>query len=254
MYHSVTPRPAPAFRKYSLTPAAFAAQMRWLALAGHRPITLDDLLSARRGQARLPRRAVVITFDDGFQDCADYAVPILQARGFTATFFLVAGLVGGASTWLLAERKMQLALMDWPAARRLEAAGLQTGAHSMRHPHLAELDRAACRAELLDSKLKLEDELGHTIAHLAYPYGSYDEAVRSMAADCGYQTGCSVRIGLSGEADDLLALQRVPVSGRESLLDFLSRLYTSLPLREALRASGAVVQQRRGPKHASTAL
>ena len=253
MYHEVTAHPVPAFRKYCVTPAAFGAQMRWLALAGHVPITLDHLLAARRGQLRLPRRAVVITFDDGFQDCADCTAPILRARGFTATFFLVAGLVGRSSTWLVAERNVELALMDWPSARRLEAAGLQCGAHTVSHPHLAELDRAACRAELLDSKLKLEDELGHVIAHLAYPYGSYDEAVRAMAADCGYQTSCSVRIGLSGDDDDLLALHRVPVSGQESFLDFVSRLYSSRPVREALRAAGAAARQRSGLRRAPTA-
>lgn len=252
MYHSVTSQPAPVFRKYSLSPAAFAAQMRWLALADYVPITLDALLLARRGQLRLPRRAVVITFDDGFQDCVDCAAPILQARGFTATFFLVAGLVGRSSRWLVAERNVELALMDWPTARRLESAGLHCGAHSLSHPHLAELDRAACRAELLDSKLMLEDELGHAVNHLAYPYGSYDDEVRSVAADCGYLTSCSVRIGLSDEDDDLLALHRIPVSGQESFLDFLTRLYTSRTLREALRATGAAAWKRGGQKRSLT--
>src|SRR5437867_76346 len=82
MYHEVTPRPAPAFHKYCVSPAAFAAQMRWLALGGHVPLGLDDLLAARRGQRRLPRRPIIITFDDGYRDSATYAAPILQARRF----------------------------------------------------------------------------------------------------------------------------------------------------------------------------
>ena len=120
----------------------------------------------------------------------------------------------------------------------------------MRHPHLAELSSAACQAELLDSKHRLEDELGHAVSHLAYPYGSYNETVRAVAADCGYQTACSVRIGLSRQDDDLLALHRVPVNGHESFLDFVSRLYTSRPLREALAAARSSAGWRSRPKPA----
>jgi len=247
MYHEVTPRPVPAFRKYALTPAALAAQMRWLALAGYVPITLDDLLAGRNGQKKLPGRPVVITFDDGFQDCAQQAAPILQAHGFTATFFLVAGLMGQGSEWLRATRGIELPLMDWSSARRLEAAGFQCEAHSLSHPHLAELDPAACRMELWDSRQRLEDELGHPVRHLAYPYGSYNDMVRATAAECGYLTACSVRIGLSSSDDDLLALHRVPVSGLESFVDFVFRLKGGLTLRETWRALLPALKRRLRP-------
>ena len=236
MYHEVTPRPVPTFRKYALTPGVFAAQMRWLALAGYVPITLDDLLAGRSGQTRWPGRPVVITFDDGFQACAEHAAPILQARGFTATFFLVAGLMGRSSEWLRARQGLELPLMDWSRARRLEAAGFHCGAHSLSHPHLADLNPAACRVELGESRQRLEDELGHPVHHLAYPYGSYNDTVRATAAECGYQTACSVQIGLSKSDDDVFALHRVPVSGLESFVDFVFRLQGGLTMRETWRA------------------
>jgi peptidoglycan/xylan/chitin deacetylase (PgdA/CDA1 family) len=247
MYHQVTPRPHPGFRKYAVTPALFAAQLRWLALSGYVSITPDDLLAARTGRAQLPRRPVLITFDDGFQDCVDYAVPLLLAHGFRAVFYLVAGLMGQASAWLMAERGLELPLMDWPAARRLETAGFMCGAHSFSHPRLANLDPAACRQELELSRRCLEDELGHAVTHLAYPYGAYNAAVRSIAADCGYQTACSVQIGLSAPDDDLLALHRVPILGHESLLDFAVRLRTAHSAREAwLGARAALGRRTRG--------
>jgi peptidoglycan/xylan/chitin deacetylase (PgdA/CDA1 family) len=118
MYHQVSRRPHPAFRKYTVTARAFAAQMAWLAWAGYRAITLDAVLAARTGRDSLPRRPVVITFDDGFQDCWDYAVPVLRSRGFRATFFLVAGLIGGRSTWPLREKGASSRSWTgrWPAA------------------------------------------------------------------------------------------------------------------------------------------
>jgi peptidoglycan/xylan/chitin deacetylase (PgdA/CDA1 family) len=235
MYHQVTPRPCPAFRKYAVTPKAFAAQMSWLGRAGYVPIDIDALLDARSDRGTLPSRPVIITFDDGFQDCAEHAVPILQAWGFTAIFYLVAGMVGKTSQWLLSERGIELPLMDWTTARRLEAAGFHCGSHSMSHPRLAELSPAACREELLRSRQLLEDNLGHEVQHLAYPFGSFNERVRATVAETGYRSACSVIIGLSTAGDDPLALPRVPVIGQDSLLDFISRLRTARSLGEFMR-------------------
>jgi peptidoglycan/xylan/chitin deacetylase (PgdA/CDA1 family) len=226
MYHQVTPQPHAAFRKYALTPRMFARQMRWLKLAGYVPITFDRLLDGRSGRARLPARAVIITFDDGFQDCVDYAVPILQQHRFTAMFYLVAGLAGERSQWLAA-RGLAFQLLDWPTARQLDVAGFACGSHTLTHPHLAALSTAECRAELRESRARLEEQLGHPIRDLAYPFGSFDTNVRAIAAEAGYRTACSTRIGRSGDDDDLLALHRIPVNGDESLLDFISRLYTA---------------------------
>lgn len=236
MYHQITPRPHPAFRKYTVTPQAFAAHMKWLALANYVPITLDALLQHRLCYTSLPSRPVIITFDDGFYDCVHYAVPILQAHSFTAIFYLVAGLVGQSSRWIVAERGFELPLMGWAAARQLEAEGFHCGSHSMSHPRLAEQSAAACRNELLYSRQLLEDQLGHEVVHLAYPFGSYNESVRAIAADAGYRSACSVRIGLSTLNDDLLALHRVPVTGQDSLFDFICRLHTAFTPGELLRS------------------
>jgi peptidoglycan/xylan/chitin deacetylase (PgdA/CDA1 family) len=235
MYHQVTPQRLTAFRKYAVTPKAFAAQMSWLAWAGYVPINLDVWLDYRSDRDRLPSRPVIITFDDGFQDCVEHAVPILQARGFTAIFYLVAGLVGKTSRWLQSERGIELPLMDWTAARQLEAAGFHCGSHSMSHLRLANLSPAACREELRWSRRLLEDNLGHEVRHLAYPFGSFNDRVRAMAAETGYRSACSVGVGLSPAGDDRLALHRVPVTGQDSLLDFICRLCTAHSVRELMR-------------------
>ena len=247
MYHQVTPRPHPALRKYAVTPRAFAMQMNWLALTGYMPITLDSLLAHRIGQCPLPSRPIVITFDDGYQDCVEHAAPILHARGFTAMFYLVAGLVGKTSRWLLSERGVELPLLDWTAARALEAAGFQCGSHTMSHPRLTDKSPDGCREELLTSRRLLEDHLGHEVTHLAYPFGSFNEKVRALVAETGYRTASSVRIGLSSSEDDVLALHRVPISGQDSLLDFICRLRTARGVRDMLyrKAHGAWRRLRR---------
>jgi peptidoglycan/xylan/chitin deacetylase (PgdA/CDA1 family) len=246
MYHDVAPDAPERFRKYTVTPAAFSAQMWWLARAGYIAIGLDQLLAHREGRLALPRRPIVITFDDGFQGCAEHAAPVLQAHGFTAMFFLVAGLVGATSRWLVAERGVELPLMGWPAIRRLALAGFEFGGHSLTHPRLTQAGREVCERELRDSRALIEDRLGREVRHLAYPFGDYDDGVRGIAGRLGYRSACTVRIGLSGPEDHPLALSRVPVTGYDSLLDFACRVLTALTWRETLRAWGQRLGLRAG--------
>ena len=234
MYHLVTPNPDERFAKYSVSASAFARQMDWLARRGYRSVSLDALAPGDGGGQSLPERPVVITFDDGFRDCAEHAAPVLAARGFSAIFFLVAGLVGATSRWLEQERGLDLPLLDWPTARALEQGGFQCGAHGLTHLRLASASRADCARELGESKRLLEEQLGHSVHHLAYPFGSFDADVQQMARDAGYRSACSVRIGLSSADDDRYALHRVPVLGSDTLSDFVCRLRTGFSLRESL--------------------
>ena len=94
MYHEVTPTPVERYRKYTVTPAELASQLAWLRSRRYTSVDLDAVHAAFRGQGKLPPRPVVITFDDGSRDCLEHAVPALLAHGFTATFFIVGGLVG----------------------------------------------------------------------------------------------------------------------------------------------------------------
>jgi peptidoglycan/xylan/chitin deacetylase (PgdA/CDA1 family) len=239
MYHDVSPAPDPRFRRYTVTRRQFSRQMRWLAVLGYRAIDMDTLVRARTGGESLPARAVVITFDDGFEGCAQHAVPVLREHRFTATFYLVTGCVGGTSRWMGPEVGVELPLMGWDTVRALAAEGFRFGAHSVTHPRLAGLDPARCRAELADSRRRLEDELKRPIVHAAYPFGAYDPAARAAAATVGYASVCSTRRGLSPPDDDLLALHRVPVYGHDSLPDFASRLQSGAAVRERLaRAFG----------------
>ncbi len=239
-YHEVSPEPHPGFRRYSVTVREFTRQMGWLAARGYQTIDLDTLVRARTDGATLPRRPVIITFDDGFQGCFDHAAPVLEAHGFTAVFYLVTGFVGGTSRWMLSELGVELRLMGWDAVRRLANAGFQCGVHTVTHPRLTQLEPERRRAELEDARRRLEDELDRPAVHLAYPFGAYDAAVRASAGEAGYLTACSTRPGLSGADDDLLALHRITIHGSDSMLDFACRLRTGWTAREwvgrALRA------------------
>ena len=234
MYHEVCASPHPAFQRYTVTVREFTRQMRLLAALGYETIDLDTLVRARAGKGSLPRRPVIITFDDGYQGSVDHAVPVLRAHNFTACFFLVAGLMGDSSRWMLPELGIDLPLMGWDTARKLGAEGFRFGAHTMTHPKLTGLDTVGCRTELIEARKHIEQELSRPVLHLAYPFGSYDRSVQVLAAEAGYVTACSTRPGLSPADDDLLALHRVSVYGHDSIFDFVSRLRTGSAVRENL--------------------
>ena len=236
MYHEVAERPVAGFEKYTVTRRAFAAQMRWLASTGYRTIDLDALLAHYRDAAPIPSRSIVITFDDAFSDCASIAGPIMTTHGFTATFFLVAGLMGGVSDWLVRERGIARRILSWDDARTLERAGHRCESHTVTHARLTEVSRDACREELTRSRRMIEDVLGHEVHHLAYPFGAHNETVMAMAGTCGYESACTVQMGISSADDSPLALRRVPVLGTDSLLDFISRLETAHTVGDRLAA------------------
>jgi peptidoglycan/xylan/chitin deacetylase (PgdA/CDA1 family) len=236
MYHQIAPRPHPGFVKHTVTPKAFARQMGWLARRRYTPIDLDTLLAGRNGTLPLPRRPVVITFDDGYQGCADYAAEVLAHRGFVAVFYVVAGLIGQTSRWLAPIVGAEFPLMGWSTLRALERSGIRYGAHSLSHPRLPQLTPEALHHELVRSREILEDALGHGVRDLAYPFGAFDAGVRQVALEAGYRSACSVVPRLASLADDALALPRVPVSGRDTLLDFACRLRTARRVKDLVRA------------------
>lgn len=237
MYHDVSSDTPAAFRKYIVTPKAFARQMRWLADAGYTPIDLSTLIAHRTAGGALPSRPVVITFDDGFRDAVRWAGATMREHGFRAVLFAVAGLVGRPSKWLLRERGLERPLAGWAELRDLAAGGFEIGAHTLTHPHLPAIDRDEARRQIGDSRHVIEDALGREVVHFAYPFGAVDPAVRGMVAEAGYRTACTTRIGLSAAHDHPLMLQRVPVTGFDSLLDFACRLRTASSVGQTARAA-----------------
>jgi peptidoglycan/xylan/chitin deacetylase (PgdA/CDA1 family) len=222
MYHEISSTPHREFLKYTVSPTSFAAQMRWLAKHDYTTIVPDQLLAARAGSATLPARPVMLTFDDGFAESVRHAPPILASHGFTAVFYLVTGLAGATSRWIIPERGFELPLIGWSEARALESSGFHCESHTVSHPHLADISADACERELAESRQMMEQQLGRPVQHLAYPHGSHNASVISMAQAAGYRTACTTIIGLSRPTDSPFALRRVLVSGQHSMLDFAS--------------------------------
>jgi peptidoglycan/xylan/chitin deacetylase (PgdA/CDA1 family) len=227
VYHRVTDDPHPDLAYYAVSPGSFRSQMRALRLVGWKTVSLDQLLAARRGELSLPRRSVVVTFDDAYAELEDEAIPTLAANGQTATVYACAGLLGADADALRRpghEIHEEARLMDADALRRIRARGFEVGSHSLTHPHLPALDDATLEAEVAGSKGVLEEELGEEVRHFAYPFGDYDERVRAQVEATGYASAVTTDPGAADRLAPRLGLPRVYVGREDSWARLLARL------------------------------
>jgi peptidoglycan/xylan/chitin deacetylase (PgdA/CDA1 family) len=175
MYHKVSAIvPSDAVgRDLTIAPAAFDAQLRWLRAHGIRTITAAELARAlRRGER--PERAVVLTFDDGYDDAATTALPLLQANHATATFYISSGFIGTPRH------------LSWAQIRTLQAAGMEIACHGTYHLDLSQLDRAGQMGEAghcIDTFARYLH--GFRPQTYAYPAGKYDATTFAVMAQLG---------------------------------------------------------------------
>jgi peptidoglycan/xylan/chitin deacetylase (PgdA/CDA1 family) len=134
---------------------------------------------------------------------------------------------------------------DWATLRAAERDGMRCEAHSMSHPRLAKVPDDACREELVRGRAVLEEGLGHTVRHLAYPFGSNSPRTRELAREAGYVSACTTHEALATARDEPLGLPRVPVVGTEGMREFAHRVRSARPV-GPLRAGVERIARRLG--------
>lgn len=211
MYHSISGAASDTFRPYTVPPERLAAHLDHLAGAGYRTITMRDLAALRRAGRPPPAHTVVLTFDDGYTDFHQAALPLLTRHAFTATVYVVTGHVGATSAWLHPDGEGTRPMMSWTQLREAADAGIECAAHSHTHPQLDRLPRARIREEIRRSRAELEDHLGHQVHTFAHPFGYHDRRVRAEVAAAGFACGCAVDDLPSTPADDDYAIPRLTV-------------------------------------------
>ncbi len=230
-YHDVVPdgwsceRLSPSVTSYFVELSRFRAQMERLA-AGSTAWSLEQvkqwLADGRRQQVRsgreklgLSRRAtkawrpaVHLTFDDGWSGSVYRAGPVLQELGLSATLFVTTGLVG------------QPGFVSAKTLRELDPNLFQLGAHGHTHRLLNQLPRSAVRAELAESKRRLEDWTGRPVDALALPGGAGSRDVLELAAEVGYRYVFGSRPAVNRPGASPLDVARVAVKRNTRPADF----------------------------------
>jgi len=184
-----------------ITPAAFEAQMKELKDRGITVIPMQDLLAWKRGEKNIPPRCAVISFDDGWKSQYEVAWPIMKKYGYPFTMFIYTegvrgGSLGGGEA------------ITWEQLADMRDNGVDIEAHSATHQDLREghnIMLAAAggkrtrtkltgpqyeqwvRNEVVGSKELLEQRLGIKVNCFAVPFGNYNEHVKELARNAGYE-------------------------------------------------------------------
>lgn len=180
IYHSVRPYIPGESKiqdKYDITTEMFEDQLKYLQDNGYTVITLDDLIvDMQNGTTSPVAKPVVLTFDDGWHNQYQYAFPLLQKYGMTATFYIYTNSIGHKY------------FLTWDEVKEMDAAGMTIASHTVSHPRMEKLPIARVQKELVDSKQIIEAELGKPIVHFASPGGYINAAIMAAAKEAGYVT------------------------------------------------------------------
>lgn len=226
MYHQIDsppPRGTP-LRGLIVAPSSFAWQMRMLRMLGYRGLSMRDLEPYLKGE--LKGKVVGITFDDGYLNNLQNALPVLRQHGFTATCYGVSSLLGGTNSWdrgIVAEKPL-MSLQDW---QRWRDSGMDIGSHTRTHAKLTELPADGARSQIVDSKKELEQAFGCEVRHFCYPYGWYRPEHQRMACEAGYATATTTHRGRVHADADPYTLRRIMVARATNPLQFFWKVATA---------------------------
>lgn len=207
MYHSIGDEPD---NDAVISKERFAEQMAFLYKQHYNPLTLDELTGYIKDSQPLPAKPVVITFDDGYRDTYEVAMPILKQYGFRSIVFIPVGEVGTNLTW--------------EQLKEMKTSGMQVGSHSYLHRELAKLSQAEQAAEVAKSKEILDRNLNQDTRWFCYPYGSYDAATLQLLRDKGMTVAVTTNPGWAKAGDNPLLLNRVWIGNSVDLRHFEERL------------------------------
>ena len=226
MYHQIAEPPARGdpYRGLCVAPERFARQMRLLARLGWTGLSMNALLPYLRGERQ--GKVFGITFDDAYTNVHTNALPVLQALGFKATTYVVAGKLGGSNDWDHGLGIAASSLMDVAALREWQAAGQEIGSHTYDHLKLDRLSADEVRHQLVASRQTLEDRFGESVLGFCYPYGGWRPDLSEAVVRAGYVHATTTRHGRARAGGDLLALPRVHITAGTGTWGLLKRVYT----------------------------
>ena len=212
MYHKVNdlwPNPT------TVPTAVFAEQMEVLGELGYEVVSLEEVRDHYLAGTALPERAVLITFDDGYRDNLENALPVLRRHGYPAVLFVPIGFLDDDRPLPHEESLHVLGVsnetLDWDQLAELEKGGIRIESHGIGHRPVSELEPREALREIALSKLRLEERLGREVEAFAFVKGSqadYRPEHASLVQQAGYKLAFTSVSGANGPATDRFRLRR----------------------------------------------
>ncbi|MBZ9688310.1 polysaccharide deacetylase family protein [Clostridium estertheticum] len=212
MYHKLTTISAKQDGLVILQ-SAFSSQMNYLKTHGYNTISLDQFYDNLSKGTALPKKPVLITFDDGYVNNYTLAYPIIKANNQKATVFMISKDIDtnpGSMT------SKQLIEMD--------ANGFRVENHTNKHENLATLSYTNQLATITKTKQVLEKLLGRKVVYLAYPYGAYNYNTIKAAKAAGCNLGITTDAGLTSKQDNPYEIKRIFMGPLDNLTSLAHKL------------------------------
>lgn len=234
MYHSISTLGGGSLRDLAVPPTRLAEQLDVLAGAGYRLVGLTEALDLLDSGVRTDP-LVALTFDDGYANFLDAAIPVLAETGASATLYPAVGHLGGPAQWLGPWAGAFGPLLDWSQLTEVAAAGVEIGNHGLLHHPLDVLPPAQLRNEIMTSRDRLEQALGRPIRSFCYPHGYHDRLVRTQVRQAGHDNACEVGrqlytpAGIGRDDRRRLAVPRLQPTPGHSGSDLLELVSTGGP-------------------------
>lgn len=207
MYHHIQDISNPANvaeKNLYLSPIKLKEEMEYLSESGYKTAVLSELFY------NLPDKRVVITFDDGYKDVIDNALPVLKELGFRGVVFIIVNNVGKPG------------YMNFNDLRVLNQEGWKIGSHSLTHPNFKTLSNEAAKKQIFESKNILEDKLNIKVEYFCYPAGRYNETTINLVKEAGYVGAVTIEPGAKNSKDNIFELKRIRIDGNTALSGFKS--------------------------------
>jgi peptidoglycan/xylan/chitin deacetylase (PgdA/CDA1 family) len=219
VYHDIAPL---AKGRMVIAAKTFEEQMQYLKAQGYRVVSMRDFYDFISLNRQLPRKAVLLSFDDGYKSFMTHAYPILKELGFTATLFVYTDYVGAGRNAL-----------TWEDLNRLVREGFHVEGHSKTHSDLrrrqgeSEAEQVRRVRTEMDVPQKLfQQRFGQSARFLAYPYGAQDDTVIQNVREFGYVAAFTVfREGNSAFVHPF-RIRRSQIYSEMTLDDFAKNLNT----------------------------
>lgn len=223
LYHQIATPPfrKTPFRSMIVSPESFRRQMGWLKRLGYQGLSLRESLPYISGQKT--GKVAAITFDDGFTNVYQNAMPILQEFGFTATNFFVSNQIGGSNEWDRPLGVLPATCMDISQIKQWLSSGHEVGAHTMDHVHLSQIPETQAFEQLSLCKEKLQEIVGDRVETFAYPYGDHNDRVRELVRQAGYIVAAGTERRRATGNDDLMNLPRLTIRRDDTWLHFVAK-------------------------------
>lgn len=247
-YHEIVDRDQALVPEYAVSPTMFVRQMDWLRNRGYRFVSVDDVIADQAGKKPLPAKAVLITFDDGYQSVYQNAWPVLKMFRIPAVIAVVGSWLEEKDTVNFDGRSIpREKLLSWYQLREMRQTGLmEIGSHSFdlhkgiqgnpqgnmqpatttRRYLSQELrhESEASYAQRIQTDLRRNSDLirrhtGHAPRVIAWPYGRYNNTTRTIAEKLGMPVGLSLDDGANMQGTPLWGLRRILVERTMALWD-----------------------------------